>query len=256
MRSRTALLVAVSTIGCRQLLGIGTPIDNDAATPTDAQIDAPSDARPDAATGPKFFVQASSGTALGGGELTVQLSQPLAANDVLVVAVGAEGSGMISFAVADTAGTPFAAATAQTTFQVLNADVFYGEVPAGSATDNIDVTFTGAGSALDVRVVDYRNLATATVPVALGTHVNREGMTETCAASVSVGSGGGLVVAADYAEAATVAAGPGFTERVASQTHRAIIEDDYVDAPNIVVAECTLGSAAPWIEQALVFTVP
>jgi hypothetical protein len=254
MRSRTALLLAVSTVGCRQLLGIGTPIDNDAAVPVDAQRDAP-DARPDAASAP-MFVQGSAGTALGGAELTVQLSDPIAAHDVLVVAVGAEGSGAISFAVEDSAGTMFLPGPAQTTFQLLNADVFYGEVATGSATDNISVTFTGAGSALDVRVADYRGLATATMPVAIQTRVNHDGTTLDCIETVAVGSGGGFIVAADYAEAPAIGSGPGFTERVLSDPHGAVIADDYVDAPDDIVAEVKLDAVAPWILQAIVFGVP
>jgi hypothetical protein len=258
MRSRTAVLLAVSAMGCRQLLDIGTPISDDGGEPTDAARDAATDAHADAPSSRPIFVQAGSitGTAGVGSELAVDLDQPLVTNDVLVVAVGAEGSGTITFAVTDTAGTMFVAGAPEGGFQVLNAEMFYGEVVAGSATDDVSVTFAGSASALDVRVVQYRNLATATAPVALDSHVSHAGSGLICTATVSVGSGGGLVVAADYSGTPTLAAGNGFTRRITSSPDHGIVEDDYVDAQNVVIAECTLAAAAPWAMQALVFGVP
>jgi hypothetical protein len=249
MRWRTVVVLAVSVMGCRQLLGIDTPIP-DSSAPTDGPPDAPGSTTP-------VFVQGGSVNAATGSTLGVQLSMPLLAYDVLVVAVGATGSatGTIGFAVTDTAGTSFAVANMQTSFAGLNAETFYGEAKATSASDDVTVTFT-AGGALDVRVAQYRNLADAATPAALGGRNSGTGSDATCTATVQVGSGGGLIVAANYADAATLAVGPGFTRDVSSSPDRGMIEHDYVDAENVVTAACMLGSARSWILQAMVFGTP
>jgi hypothetical protein len=153
--------------------------------------------------------------------------------------------------VTDSRGNVYTPAVGRTTTTGLSATIYYakniGSAAAGSNT--VTVTFSGAASYPDVRILEYAG-ADPINPLDGTATATGTGTTSTTAAVVTT-SATDLLFAANVVATMTTGAGAGFTSRIISGDGN-IAEDRLVTAVGSYTASATLTSGA-WVAQLVAF---
>jgi hypothetical protein len=176
------------------------------------------------------------------------------AGDLNIVVVGWNDATSQVASVADSSGNPYLRAVGPTvvTGSATQAIYYASNIRAASANANtVTVTFTSAAAFADVRIAEYRGIATANpVDVAIGAS----------GSSITSSSGGiattnanDLLVGANMVQTMTAGPGTAFTSRIITSPDGDILEDQVVTSNGSYSASASLSSSGWWIMQMVAF---
>ena len=198
------------------------------------------------------FVQARSATP-GSSATTVSatFSGAQSAGNLNVVAIGWGDTLRTVVSVTDSRGNVYAPAVARTTTTGLSHAIYYAKniASAAAGSNTVTVTFSGAASFPDVRMLEYAG-ADPTAPVDGTASGTGTGTASTTAAVVTT-SATDLLFAGNVVATMTTGPGAGFTSRTITADGN-IAEDRLVTAVGSYTASATLSSGA-WVAQLVAF---
>jgi hypothetical protein len=179
---------------------------------------------------------------------TVPVTYPAAqtAGDLNIVVVGWNDTTATVQSVKDSAGNTYNVAIGPTSGTGLRQSIYYAaNIVGGSNT--VTVTFSQAAAYPDVRILEYRGLATLDVTAgASGSSASANSGSATTTAANE------LIFGASMVSTTTTAAGSGFTSRIITSPDGDLAEDKVVTAAGSNSATATL-SSGPWVMQMATF---
>jgi len=195
------------------------------------------------------FVQVASGTPRTPTP-TVSVAYPRAqtSGDLNVVVVGWNDTTTAVQSVKDSAGNTYRLAIGPTSGTALRQSIYYSpSIKSGSNT--VTVTFSQAAPYPDVRILEYRGVATLDVTAgASGDSMSAN------SGSATTKSANELIIGADTIATMTGAAGSGFTSRIITSPDGNIAEDKVVTTMGSKSATASLTSSGPWVMQMVTFS--
>src|SRR5215475_4583813 len=201
------------------------------------------------------FVQAASATPQSSPtSVAVTYAQAQTAGDLNVVVVGWNNSGSQTITVTDSKGNTYAPAIGPTVFGGFATQTIYyaANIAAAAAnTNTVTVTFSAAAPFPDIRIAEYRGIAT-TSPVD-GALAAQGTSTSSSSGALVTTNANDLLVAANIVQTGTTAAGTGFTSRVITVPDGDILEDQIVTAAGSYTATAPIAPSAGWIMQLVAF---
>jgi chitodextrinase len=201
------------------------------------------------------FVQAASAVPQSSPtSVTVTYTQAQAPGDFNVVVVGWNSATGQVQAVTDTKGNTYVLAVGPTVSPgFATQSIYYAANIAGAAAgaNTVTVTFTAAALFPDIRVAEYRGIA-STTPVDGAVAAIGSSATSSSGALVTTNASD-LLVAANIVQTGTSGAGTGFTNRSITAPDGDILEDQIVSATGSYTATAPLSSAGGWIMQLVAF---
>ena len=200
------------------------------------------------------FVQTAAATPQSSPtSVAVTYTAAQAAGDLNVVVVGwNSGTGQVT-SVSDTAGNTYVSAVGPTVLSGSATQVIYyaANIAAASAGGNtVTVTFSAAAPLPDIRIAEYRGLATsAPVDVVSAATGNSNSSDSGAVATTNTSA---LIVGANMVQTTTTGPGPSFTSRVITSPDGDILED------RIVTTTGSYSAIAPvsngwWVMQMVAF---
>jgi phosphodiesterase/alkaline phosphatase D-like protein len=201
------------------------------------------------------FVQAasavpqSSPTSVG-----VTYTQAQAAGDFNVVVVGWNSATGLVQSVVDTKGNTYVLAVGPTVSPgFATQSIYYATniVAAAAGGNTVTVTFSAAAPFPDIRVAEYRGIASAN-PVDGAVGAIGSSATSSSGALVTTNASD-LLVGANIVQTGTTAAGTGFTNRGITVPDGDILEDQIVGTVGSYTATAPVSPAAGWIMQLVAF---
>ena len=186
--------------------------------------------------------------------VTVTYAQAQSAGNFNVVVVGWNSPGGAVQSIADSKGNPYVLALGPTVSPGFGTQSIYyaANIAAATAGANIvTVTFSVAAPFPDVRIAEYRGIA-STNPVDGAVAAVGVNATSSSGALVTTNAND-LLVAANIVLTSTSSAGAGFTNRGITVPNGDILEDQIVAATGSYTATATLTSAGNWIMQLVAF---
>src|SRR5215471_20781782 len=201
------------------------------------------------------FVQAASAVPQSSPtSVAVTYTQAQSAGDFNVVVVGWNSATGQVQAVTDTKGNTYLLAVGPTVSPgFATQSIYYAAniAAAAAGANTITVTFTASALFPDIRVAEYRGIA-STTPVDGAVAAIGSSATSSTGALVTTNATD-LLVAANIVQTATSGAGPGFTNRGITVPDGDIFEDQVVSAAGNYTATAPLTSAGGWIMQLVAF---
>ena len=184
---------------------------------------------------------------LGDGRL-LRLAQT--AGNLNIVAVGWNDTTSTVTSVSDSRGNTYTQAGTTVTGTGLRQAIYYAKnIAAGSNT--VTVAFNQAAAYVDVRVLEYSGLDTASpLDVTAGAAGNSNSANSGTATTTSANE---LIFGAGMTASGFNAAGTGFTSRIITSTDGDIAEDKVVSSTGSNSATGSLSSSAPWVMQMATF---
>ena len=200
-------------------------------------------------TGTISFIQVASATPQSKTS-TVSVSYPAAqtAGDLNIVAVGWNDTTSTVQSVKDSVGNTYSLAIGPTKGTALQESIYYtANIVGGSNT--VTVTFNQSANAPDVRILEYRGVATldATAGASGSSTAANSGSATTTSANE-------LIFGADMVATTTGSAGSGFTSRIITSPDGDIAEDKVVSTAGSNSATATLSGSGPWVMQMATFS--
>ncbi len=194
------------------------------------------------------FIQVASATPRS--TTTVSATYPAAqtAGDLNIVVVGWNDTTSAVQSVKDGAGNTYSLAIGPTKGTGLQQSIYYAANIVGG-TNTVTVTFNQSATDPDVRILEYRGVAT------LDAKAGASGSsTAANSGSATTTSANELIFGADMVATSTGAAGSGFTSRVITPDGD-IAEDKVVTTAGSNSATATLSGSGPWVMQMATFSV-
>jgi regulation of enolase protein 1 (concanavalin A-like superfamily) len=176
------------------------------------------------------------------------------AADLNVVVIGWNDAVSHVVSVQDTTGNVYAPAAAPTVQTGVQTQVIYyaANIAAAAAGANtVTVTFDRAAEFPDVRIAEYRGIAT-TNPVDGAVGASGTGSTSNSGA-LTTSNASDLLVGADYVQSGTNAAGTNYTSRMITSPDGNILEDRIVTAAGSYNATASLSGSTGWVMQMVAF---
>ena len=174
--------------------------------------------------------------------------------DLNVVVVGWNDATVTITSVIDSSGNSYAKAVGPTVLPgTATQSIYYAAniVAAAAGANTVTVTFNGAATAADVRILEYGGIATSS-PFDIGTGATGSG-TLVSSGGASTTNANDLIIGANLTTGATAAPGAGFTARMITVPDGDIVEDMTVNAADSYSATATLAASAPTIMQMAAF---
>ena len=176
------------------------------------------------------------------------------AGDVNLVFIGWNDTTFAVSNVTDSAGNAYTLAYGPTALSGTASQSVYFAPNIASAAANansVTVTFNGAASFPDIRIVEYSGASTTTpIDVTAGA----SGTSATASASVTTVNANDVIVAGDYIQNTTTGPGTGFTQRVLTQPDSDLVEDETVSAAGTYTATAPLASSGWWVISVVALT--
>ena len=176
------------------------------------------------------------------------------AGDLNVAIVGWNDTVATISAVADSQGNAYTLAAGPTQVAgTIQQAIYYAKNIVGAAANaNVfTVSFNGAATAADIRILEYSGLDYVN-PVDATAFATGNSSTSTSASATTTNSND-LILGANIVVSTTTGAGSGFTKRMITTPDGDIAEDKTVTATGSYSASATLGASAPWIMQMVAF---
>ena len=177
--------------------------------------------------------------------------------DLNVVVVGWNDSTNSVSTVTDTKGNTYALAVGPTPVSgQLTQSIYYAKniLAATAGTNAVTVSFSGAASFPDIRILEYSGADLAN-PVDV-TAASTGSSNSTSSGSVTTTNPTDLIFGANIVGTLTSGPGTGFTKRLLTSPDGDIAEDQMVTAAGSYSATAPLSSAGPWIMQLVAFRTP
>ena len=208
-------------------------------------------------TGSIGFVQSNYATPQS-SSATVNVSFPGAqsAGNLNVVVVGWNDATNSVTSVTDTKGNVYSVAVGPTlnVAGALGQSIYYAKniaaAPVGANT--VTVTFSGAASFPDIRILEYSGADSATP---LDISGSATGNSTTSSVSATTTKPNDLILGANIVRTGTTGPGAGFTSRMITAPDGDIVEDRLATAPGSYTASAPLSPADQWIMQIVAFRV-
>jgi fibronectin type 3 domain-containing protein len=186
--------------------------------------------------------------------VAVTYPQAQSAGDLNVVVVGwNSASGQVA-SVTDTKGNTYVTAVGPTVSSgFATQSIYYAtNIAAAAANTNVvTVTFTAAAPFPDIRIAEYRGIASNN-PVDV--FIAAQGSSTTSSSgAITTTNPNDLLVAANIVLTSTTAAGAGFNNRVITTPDADILEDQIVTTTGSYTATATISPAGSWIMQMVAF---
>jgi fibronectin type 3 domain-containing protein len=179
------------------------------------------------------------------------------AGDLNIIVVGWNDNTAVVSAVTDSSGNEYALAVGPTIESGFGSQSIYyapNIASAAAGTNTVTVTFASAAASPDIRILEYSG-ADPINPVDV-TAANSGNSTTSDSGSASTTNATDLIFGANLSQAATIAPGVGFTQRLLSMPDGNVLEDQMVAATGSYNASASLGASAPWIMQMVAFRTP
>jgi phosphodiesterase/alkaline phosphatase D-like protein len=200
------------------------------------------------------FVQVNSATPQSSASVTVPYTSAQTGGDLNVVVVGWNDTTVQVSSVADTLGNSYIRAVGPTvTAGSATQSIYYAaNIAAAAANANtVTVTFSSAATNADVRVAEYRGIATANpidvTAAATGSSASSD------SGAVATTNANDLLIGANIVQKHTTAAGASYTSRVITSPDGDILEDRIVTATGSYSASASISSTGWWIMQMVAF---
>jgi phosphodiesterase/alkaline phosphatase D-like protein len=184
----------------------------------------------------------------------VTYAQAQSAGNLNVVVVGWNNSGGQTVTVTDSKGNTYVPAVGPTVFGgFATQSIYYAAniAAAAAGTNTVTVTFSAAAPFPDIRLAEYRGIATSN-PVDGAVAAQGSSTTSSSGALVTT-NGNDLLVAANLVQTSTTAAGAGFTSRGITVPDGDILEDQIVTTTGSYTATALIPSGGSWIMQLVAF---
>ncbi|HZX97342.1 MAG TPA: galactose oxidase-like domain-containing protein [Myxococcales bacterium] len=208
---------------------------------------------PAAATIPTF-VQGNFATPQSASSaVTAAYTAAQRAGDLNVVAVGWNDATSHVVSVSDGAGNAYAPAVGPTVLAAgLSQSIWYASGIAASAGGNtVTVRFDAAAQFVDLRILEYSNVAAASPVDATAAGTGSSATSATPSATTT--SAQDLLVAANMVQTLTSGPGPAWINRMITSPDGDIAEDWVVASPGTYTASAQLASSGGWVMQMVAF---
>ena len=198
------------------------------------------------AAGTISFIQVASATPQSTATVSVTYPAAQTSGDLNIVVVGWNDTTSTVQSVKDSAGNSYNLAIGPTKGTGLQESIYYAaKIVGGSNT--VTVTFNQAAAAPDIRILEYRGVAT------LDAKAGASGSsTAANSGAATTTSANELIFGADMVATTTGAAGSGFTSRIITSDGD-IAEDKVVTTAGSKRATATLIGSGPWVMQMATF---
>ena len=195
------------------------------------------------------FVQAASSTAVASNTtVSVSFASAQTVSNLNIVVVGWKDTTRTITSVVDNKGKTYTLAGTSTSGTGVRQSTYYSTAAGGAGT-TVTVTFNGAATAPDVRVLEYAGVTT------LGRTASGTGTaataTATAAQATTAANGNVLVFGACTTTSSVTAAGTGYTSRLTSTAGNA--EDQIQTANATYSATATVSGTNNWVMQLTTF---
>jgi hypothetical protein len=201
------------------------------------------------------FVQAASAVPQSSPtSVAVTYAQAQAAGNFNVVVVGWNASAGAVQSVTDSKGNAYTRAIGPTVFTGFATQSIYyaANIAAATAGANIvTVTFSVAAPFPDIRIAEYRGIATSN-PVD-GAVAAQGSNTSTSSGPLATTNANDLLIGANIVQTGTTAAGASFTSRVITVPDGDILEDQIVAVTGTYTATAPIAPSGSWIMQLVAF---
>ena len=211
-------------------------------------------APPPSAGGTPTFVQVNAGvpqsTVVQSVSVAYTAAQSIGNLNVIVVGWGDATAAVSS--VSDLSGNTYALAVGPTVGTGVSQSIYYATNIVGSSGGNtVTVVFTTPASYPDVRILEYSGID-STNPL--------DGIVATTGNSAVSSTGAlttinsyDLLLAANWVDTVTTAAGAPFASRIISNPDADLVEDLVVSSTGTYTATASLGGSGPWVMQMVAF---
>src|ERR1700731_584483 len=179
-------------------------------------------------------------------QVTVPFTGAQAVGNLNVVVIGWNDATSHVVSVSDTRGNVYSAALSPTVQSGIQTQVIYyaaGIAAAAAGANTVTVNFDAAVSYPDVRIAEYGGIS-ATTPVDVAAGASGTGTTSSV--TLATTNANDLLVAGDYVQTSTAAAGAGYTNRVITSPDGSILEDRTVTAAGTYSATASLSGSGGW----------
>jgi len=198
------------------------------------------------ATGTISFIQVASATPRSTATVSVAYPAAETAADLNIVVAGWNDTTSTVQSVKDSAGNTYSLAIGPTKGTKLQESIYYAaNIVGGSNT--VTVTFNQAAADPDIRILEYRGVATLDVKAGAS-----GSSTAANSGSATTTSANELIFGADMVATTTESAGSGFTSRIITSDGD-IAEDKVVTTAGSNSATATLEGSGPWVMQMATF---
>jgi hypothetical protein len=199
------------------------------------------------ATGTISFIQVASATPRSTATVSVAYPAAETAADLNIVVAGWNDTTSTVQSVKDSAGNTYSLAIGPTKGTKLQESIYYAaNIVGGSNT--VTVTFNQAAADPDIRILEYRGVATLDVKAGAS-----GSSTAANSGSATTTSANELIFGADMVATTTESAGSGFTSRIITSDGD-IAEDKVVTTAGSNSATATLEGSGPWVMQMATFS--
>jgi len=183
----------------------------------------------------------------------VSFTAAQSAGSLNVVAIGWSSTTAQVTSVVDSRGNVYAPALAPTTQTGARSHViYYAANVAAAPTNTVTVTFSTAVAYPDVRIAEYRGIATVSPVEAAGGASGTGNTSDSGPITVTTSGLNVLLVGANDVGTVTTAAGAGYTSRVITSPNGSILEDRTVTTAGSYSATAALTSGG-WVMQLVAF---
>src|SRR3984893_16310179 len=186
-------------------------------------------------------------------QVTVPFTGAQAVGNLNVVVIGWSDATSHVVSVSDTRANVYSAALSPTVQSGIQTQVIYyaaGIAAAAAGANTVTVNFDAAVSYPDVRIAEYGGIS-ATTPVDVAAGASGTGTTSSV--TLATTNANDLLVAGDYVQTSTTAAGAGYTNRVITSPDGSILEDRTVTAAGTYSATASLSGGGGWVMQLVAF---
>src|SRR5581483_5296266 len=185
--------------------------------------------------------------------VSVTFTAAQSAGDLNVVVVGWNNSTATVTGITDTKGNAYALAVGPTVqAPVASQSIYYAKniVAAGAGANIVTVTFSGAATFPDIRILEYSG-ADPNNPVDVTAAASGNSATSNSGAATT-NNATDLIFGANLVQSVTTGPGSGFTKRLLTSPDADIAEDRMVTAAGSYSATAAL-SSGQWIMQMVAF---
>ncbi|HZF25870.1 MAG TPA: fibronectin type III domain-containing protein, partial [Steroidobacteraceae bacterium] len=182
-------------------------------------------------------------------QVTVPFTAAQTVGNLNVVVIGWNDATSHVVSVSDTRGNAYSAALSPTVQPGIHTQVIYYAAGIGASAagaNTVTVNFDAAVSYPDVRVAEYGGIS-ATTPVDAAAGASGTGTTSSV--TLTTTNANDLLVAGNYVQTSTTAAGAGYTNRVITAPDGNILEDRTVTVAGAYSATASLSGSGGWVMQ-------
>ncbi|HYR13589.1 MAG TPA: fibronectin type III domain-containing protein, partial [Mycobacterium sp.] len=186
-------------------------------------------------------------------QVTVPFTAAQTVGNLNVVVIGWNDATSHVVSVSDTRGNAYSAALSPTVQPGIHTQVIYYAAGIGASAagaNTVTVNFDAAVSYPDVRIAEYGGIS-ATTPVDAAAGASGTGTTSSV--TLTTTNANDLLVAGNYVQTSTTAAGAGYTNRVITAPDGNILEDRTVTVAGAYSATASLSGSGGWVMQLVTF---